>query len=878
MSKDEVTSAHKGWLMHWQNVLTRWHGSNLTEGCQQLYLELNKVSHGHKGQPPLTSLCPHAPDSYLPDHALLTSAIVYCLAFDENLNERDRLLLRLAALSHELPIGGTEVDAEGNLRKRISQTLLEAAAQVWIEQAWYLLDAQAALLESSAERGDSLAAFAEQRPQTGDRRLDLLWYAHMAASQPLFNRHLPLSDNFTILSVIDKRVDFERHPLTTMTEVRGRIGLVHGGATKIKDYVFESAKLPDIRGGSALLDRLNLLDTRALFGEANQRRDAVMALVDAPECVIYANGGDVLALAPVSQAQELADAVEQLYIRETLTGQCVAVSGTYSLLELQYGLNPTEFWSDDYLALLKRDDAQEKKLLRSYYGAPKNGVTDEQLFHRRKGFGELTTALALKRFWRREGNEGSWRGHPATDARVLAHFETLPFGQRCSSCDRRIASQIEDTTGDMLCEPCLRKRSIGWETRAIRKDSASVLEPITTWRPGRFTPWPEHFRDTLEHWADSNPDEPNLLSGYLRHNEGLSWPQIDSAEDLDQIGQAAIPKGFIGLIYADGNNVGALIESIRTASFYRQFASRLFEATQAAVFTALANHLHPTQVQDEQGKSRHIHPFEIVNIGGDDLFLIVPAHKALSIALDIARLVEQTFHDGCTQYRDEVVNTQRYDKTSFQADGRPHISLSAGVVLAQKNNPIFFLKEITEGLLKLAKSKAKALKKDGYTGGTIDFMALKSVTMVTSKVGEFRETALRKVNRGKLNHNYEVLHLTARPYTLYELEGLLQTVKALKKVQFPRSQLYQLRTELPKGILLSCLSYLYFTSRLSFEHSALVRQTFDRNWHDINDLAPWRRRSSSSSDQKLATAHEWETILADLIEIYDFVSIVDDEE
>ncbi|HRJ40285.1 MAG TPA: hypothetical protein PL105_00320, partial [Caldilineaceae bacterium] len=77
---------------------------------------------------------------------------------------------------------------------------------------------------------------------------------------------------------------------------------------------------------------------------------------------------------------------------------------------------------------------------------------------------------------------------------------------------------------------------------------------------------------------------------------------------------------------------------------------------------------------------------------------------------------------------------------------------------------------------------------------------------------------------------------------------------------------------------LSCLSYLYFTSRLSFEHSALVRQTFDRNWHDINDLAPWRRRSSSSSDQKLATAHEWETILADLIEIYDFVSIVDDEE
>jgi CRISPR-associated protein Cmr2 len=43
------------------------------------------------------------------------------------------------------------------------------------------------------------------------------------------------------------------------------IGLVYGGATKIKGYVFEAAKLQDIRGASALLDRINLIDLPAFL-------------------------------------------------------------------------------------------------------------------------------------------------------------------------------------------------------------------------------------------------------------------------------------------------------------------------------------------------------------------------------------------------------------------------------------------------------------------------------------------------------------------------------------------------------------------------------------------------------------------------------------
>ena len=48
------------------------------------------------------------------------------------------------------------------------------------------------------------------------------------------------------------------------------IGLVYGGATKIKQYVFEGSKLPDIRGASALLDRINLVDLPAFFGQGKK--------------------------------------------------------------------------------------------------------------------------------------------------------------------------------------------------------------------------------------------------------------------------------------------------------------------------------------------------------------------------------------------------------------------------------------------------------------------------------------------------------------------------------------------------------------------------------------------------------------------------------
>lgn len=918
--------------------------------CHALYRFLDGISLDAHGARPRVPLCPHAPDSYLPDHVLLTSALAYCLAggapadagesgeeHGTSARAEEVHLLRLAALSHEFPPA-----ARAELRERVP------AHAPFLEAAWAALEQQAATL---AQEGDTLAALANARPPGEDARVHLLWYAHLVAAQPLGNRVLTLADG-TRQPVVQARADFARHPLAAVPERWRRVGLVFGGATKVKEYVFESARLPEIRGASVLLDRLNQSRARALFR-------------DAPECVIYANGGDLLALTPREQASRRASEIEALYAEETLTAGAVAAASTFSLLEVQYGLQPEQFWVDQYLAQLGSGEshgegqgegagagtgnAEKAALLRGYYGDPRHrepgadGATwsDEMLFHRRKGFGELTTALALQRMWRREGNDGVWRNHPPVDPRTLPHLETLPHGHYCSSCDRRTTVLRVPDLEDDLCEPCLRKRWMGmYMRRGPKRDEA--FRAVTAWRPQGesaqdesaqdkdeqgFLPWYQQF----ERYLDAE-ERSELKAHYLRDCVGRHWKTltqrqdtggqdtggqdtggqvrgIDNPDRLDELAQTATPSGYIGLVYADGNNVGALLETIRTPAAYRQFAGRLFRANQSAVFDALATHLQPALARDEKENLLLIHPFEIISVGGDDLFLVVPAERALEIAHAIGTRVESLFANGDPGYAERGREIQRFQPEAFQAEGRPRVSLSAGVVLASKSTPFFFLTDIVDELLKSAKKAAKERKDRGYYGGTVDFMTLKSISMVTTRVESFRQTALTETVVPSLAHSNgeiaaadgcDVLHLTACPYTMHELAGLLHTVRALQTARFPRSQLYQLRELLPQGRLASSLGYLYFSIRTA--KTELLRSALDQAWCDPQrEPVPWRRRPEKVPEKRCdgmgdtgnedgdpgggdtgdggtanghikgVTPHHWETVLADVIDLYDFV-------
>ena len=593
-----------------------------------------------------------------------------------------------------------------------------------------------------------------------------------------------------------------------------KIAVVAGGATKIKGYVFESARLPEIRGASGLLDRVNLIDVPSLFGiqHDSEQDDDVKAKAEAvreafkqrtgteapncPECVLYANGGEVLAFAPVSLAPKLADEIEQIYARETLVAQSVAYWEPFTLKQLQKGLLVDE----------NVDDAAVKALLG--YNPADN-----------KTFGSLVASLALGKFRRRDANRDKGR---TPELRGIAHFETVPFARRCSSCERR-GSVVNSGVADKdlpLCEPCARKRVFGQLAKKKRG-----VETINWWYDAKFQWRPGPMRSWAQQLMDARPDV----------------GEVQSPDDLDEIGAMSQPQGFIGVVYADGNNMGGLLEKLGTPADYREFAEEVYNTTKNAVFDSLDAKL----------------PFEILSIGGDDLFLIVPAHIALPVACSIANRVEENLKEhplfkSTESYEWAQVQRCKGDSPNLQSK----VSFSTGVVLADAHTPVFYLEELASQLLKTAKHRAKRFKRYGYHGGTVDFLSLKSVTMIGGTVEQFRAAALTRQDKR--------LQLYARPYTIAEMEAMLESIKLLKRANFPRTQLYRLRESLDTSREQSTVDYLYFLSRDSEVQDQ--RKNIERLWTPDDGqplMHPWRKQLEK---EKL-----WETIWYDLVELYDFV-------
>jgi len=875
----------------------------------------------------------HLSGASIADRGLICAAVAYCLAYENGYATDTQALtrLRLAALTLELdeiarPVAG---DVSHPHFVKIYARVREGATR--LSQAfWRLARVEALHPESPAGDEITISTILHIARLIASNRLK---YESEAWAQPD-----PLNpDNIeAALETITDKSAFASHPLVRSAAMlrAPRIALLLGGATKIKDYFLESARLPEIRGASTLLDRINLEDVPALFGDVERcaddgRREQIRqragVSMDAPECIIYANGGNVLAFAPPTLATRLAQEIENLYTRETLVANSVAVSQEFELLELHYGLRPAIYWADCFIKQCQNDEL--RPLVDPLYQVEMDGKAvglDQKKslreFLKKKCFGELGTALAIKQHARRSGNDTDAMDNSREVAlRPLhtqpPHYEMLPQARRCSSCERRPAITEEPRdTEKYLCAACGRKRLAGRlsessRSRTLYHKALKRLRDAIDWPPTQGD-WMAEIGDWVDRFLDYLKSNDDLSDQYWKpaedayHQHGprnkklvrnaQEW--VIPAQDLAEISDR---NGFVGLIYADGNNVGSIIEQMQTATQYRQFAQQLFAANQRAVFQALVNVLRPHKRSpneerpdiikldyvDREGRII-VHPFEILSIGGDDFMLFVPGEYALEVALQIGNNLENTFRsksrfavsqEGLQKRNRQpgenghFKNAQRYrpdDYLNGIDSTQPAVSLSAGVVIADCHTPVYFMEHLARQLLDSAKRYAKHLKRDyGYNGGTVDFMALKSVTTITSEVGPFRESALEHKESGSGKEK-----LYARPYTLHELGGLMATVRAFERAQFPRSQLYNLRNDALNrhdGRQISTLNYLYFRARTKKGLSDVITEHLERNWHGqaTELLYPWRRISKPTDPDQV-----FETLLYDLVEIYDFVA------
>ncbi|MBD2298847.1 type III-B CRISPR-associated protein Cas10/Cmr2 [Nostoc sp. FACHB-190] len=661
-----------------------------------------------------------------------------------------------------------------------------------------------------------------------------------------------------------------------------RIGLVYGGATKIKQYVFEAAKINDIRGASALLDRINLDDIPGFFGEGGRSHrigkwldengfsDLRQALI--PELIIYSTGGSVLAFCPAALTDELANAIEKRYTHETLTANSCAVGDTFRLLEFRFGLlqDPIEstLWLKEY------KQKQESNLIIQAYFNQSNESDLNKKFWLRKNFNELVGKLANQFTHRRNGN-ASATARPTRSFPPM--FETHPYLQRDGTDNRAAVAKTDLPGTPSFSDALARKVIVGQRSKRDRQQRRRWYKNFRfrrqsgkeeLWSPGYFPSWVTRFHKFLE---QSGSDRQ-----YYQVTQGK---RVTEAFSLREIGNVSKLRGFVGYIYADGNNMGGYLrQHIRTPEKYREFSKQVLDATQNAVYIALEKHLIPRRLNnliDPDNAHRNgdwIYPFEIITIGGDDVLLIVPADKALDVAKTIGEEFEREilkgsilfwqiyflhwlleselhsliryffFREGYSllklsafrlnkPYEPEIVHRYQGKEPSVYKS-QCELSMSAGVLITAENTPIYYAQELTEQLLKSSKKLAKELKRHNYYGGTVDFLVLKAVTMIASDVKEFREQGLTKGN----------LKLYASPYTLHELGGLLQTVEALKKAKFPKSQLYQIRSLLERGKHTAILNYRYFRVRLQQGQFELQNQ-FEESWckalTNDGNLAPW---------------------------------------
>ncbi len=248
-----------------------------------------------------------------------------------------------------------------------------------------------------------------------------------------------------------------------------------------------------------------------------------------------------------------------------------------------------------------------------------------------------------------------------------------------------------------------RKRIAGQKSKRDNQNTAwfNPANWLDDWEPEPLESWVSRFEQFLQ-------THPNWVRQYNPDHQRLE-ENSKEARSLHEIGNASTPTGFVAYIYADGNNMGGYIQrNIKTPEAYQSFSEVVSQATEYCVYRALAQHLSPHQlkgIDDAETKGRDgkwIHPFEILTIGGDDVLLIVPAHKGLAIAQTLSEQFEQILlEDKNLEVPTDELPPQK-DIHRYRPDHAPasrcQLSMSVGVLITAVETPIYYAEKLVSQL------------------------------------------------------------------------------------------------------------------------------------------------------------------------------------
>lgn len=300
--------------------------------------------------------------------------------------------------------------------------------------------------------------------------------------------------------------------------------------------------------------------------------------------------------------------------------------------------------------------------------------------------------------------------------------------------------------------------------------------------------------------------------------------QSRSFDDLNELGERSRPSGYIGFIQCDGNNTGDLLTSLPKSDSYK----------------ALAKGLRTLIEESTLNLSPESH--EVLLAGGDDLILVTTADIALKVAIGIAQHIENQ-------------SAVLLDRVGLNGS---KCTVAVSVVLAHATFPIAAFRSLADQLLKNAKRKCA---EEGYRTSVIDFMVVTSAG--SSDIATMRDEVLTEKSF-VFPHGERKIRLTKRPYTLSQMERLINYARRCKDI--PQSQLQFLY----EGLFHSQAEAIYRWGKVAGRVSKENRKVMDEFYTDFGDsvggLPPWQ-----SNRDEVPEGVDAVTALGDLIEIYRFV-------
>ncbi len=339
----------------------------------------------------------------------------------------------------------------------------------------------------------------------------------------------------------------------------------------------------------------------------------------------------------------------------------------------------------------------------------------------------------------------------------------------------------------------------------------------------------EQVKANIRRWADV-PERLDVDSSHLWERLIANLKQQDypvtgygRPEDFEELGQQSVPKGYLGLIYADGDGMGRQIGQIKSLAEMRSFAQAVDGSIYQATVEAIGTHLSPSD--------KNTWPFDILLLGGDDLVMVTRAQSAVEVALYIV---------------------ERFPELTRELWGQS-LNLSASVVLAHVNYPIGSLLHLAESGLKFAKKTAAQRKMDGkiLPGGLLNFLVVSSANHLD--FGEYYHQVLLQEEK----KDGPVQYRTQRPYTTPEMRALLEQIQNVRNV--PHAKLEQLRAAVFESRQQGGIDTMMAVLRSRKEPREALLSLFGETPQQQLSM-PWLQKGD-----------DWITPVLDIVELLDFV-------